>query len=88
MAGDAVDLRLGKSRADEHLRTAVNRGQLIAQILLQRSVVALDQAAHLLEVQIFREGRPGRTVRNAKKPLISSGAFTMNARYHFMISAA
>src|SRR5947208_2999572 len=25
---------------------------------------------------------------NAKKPLISSGAFTMNSRYHFMMSAA
>ena len=33
-------------------------------------------------------GGPGGTVMKAKKPLISSGACTMNSRYHFMMSAA
>jgi hypothetical protein len=33
VACQAMDLRMGESRSDEHLRTAVNRGQWIPQIM-------------------------------------------------------
>src|SRR5580693_5837292 len=41
--------------------------------LSQRSVVAPDQAAHLLEVQSFRKGRPGRDGKKCKEAVDLSG---------------
>jgi hypothetical protein len=41
-----------------------------------------------LKCKCSGKGGPGGTVRNAKKPLISSGAWAMNSRYHFMMSGA
>ena len=45
--------------------------------------------AHIfLKWRCSGNGGPGGTVMNAKKPFISSGAFTMNSRYHFITAAA
>ena len=79
-----------RNRAEE-----VQRGRELARIglerrlgLLQRAGVAPDDAAHLLEVQMLREGRAGRDDQEGEEAVDVVGRLLMNSRYQRITSAA
>jgi len=79
-----------RHRPEELERRRVIRANRPLKFLrpLDRPVIAPNNPAHFLKMQRSRKRAPGSTVRNAKKPLISTGACTMNSRYHFITSGA
>src|SRR3984885_9040710 len=82
---------MGYGMDAKNSKAGVRKLRTGSRILFACSRVAVEHHTmpHIfLKYKASGKGGAGGTVRKAKNPLISSGAWTMNSRYHFITSEA